>query len=141
MIADKNIGKCEACGLSIIEGDNYVRYAKTEDVIKKGRTTKLMQGKESFNLHKVCADMVRNRDEIDDEPKDIILEWVGLIWNTSLPGKTLEEVISVVPEMDDIFIEKRQKIIKRWREFYLERVKKERMEGRDFSAETLGPVW
>ena len=125
MKARKDKGKCEACGLPIWKGDEYINVADEDDWMETKRGKRVIPGRSFFRLHGVCADMVSDdRDEMPAEPSDELEEIIISVWlpnhQGSLGDRKWISIVNVDPPMlngDTNF----QKKVAEWRSFYIER--------------------
>ena len=121
--ARKNLGKCEACGLDIVKGDEYVICADDEDIMITKRGMKVIPGRDFFRLHNVCSDVIQDDGEVPIDAKEALDELVDDVKQMTLQGKTWEE-IAAIPDVRNI-TKDFQKVIEKWQKFYLERTKEE----------------
>ena len=124
--ARKNLGKCEACGLDIVKGDEYDNYADVEDLMETKRGVKVIPGRDFIRLHSVCADVIQDGGEVPIDPKEALEETIGYVWGVTLKGKTWTDVIMIIPKMRDVNKEFK-KVIEKWQKFYLERTRAVRL--------------
>lgn len=125
MKARKDKGKCEACGLPIWKGDEYIDVADEDDWMETKRGKRVIPCRSFFRLHSVCADMVSDdRDEMPAEPSDELEEIIISVWlpnhQGSLGDRKWISIVNVDPPMlngDTNF----QKKVAEWRSFYIER--------------------
>lgn len=125
MKARKDKGKCEACGLPIWKGDEYIDVADEDDWMETKRGKRVIPCRSFFRLHSVCADMVSDdRDEMPAEPSDELEEIITSVWLSNHQGSIGDRkwisIVNVDPPMlngDTNF----QKKVAEWRSFYIER--------------------
>ena len=125
MKARKDKGKCEACGLPIWKGDEYIDVADEDDWMETKHGKRVIPGRSFFRLHGVCADLVSDdRVEVPAEPRDELEILIISVWlpnyQGSLKGKKwIETVVSDIPSTisDPDF----RKKLEDWRLFYVKR--------------------
>ncbi len=127
--ARKNLGECEACGLDIVKGDEYVICADDEDIMITKRGMKVIPGRDFFRLHSVCSDVIQDNGEVPIDAKEALEETIGDVWEVTLKGKTWADVITIIPEMRDIDKEFK-KVIEKWQKFYSERTREVGSDGK-----------
>ena len=125
MKARNDKGKCEACGLPIWKGDEYIDVADEDDWMETKRGKRVIPGRSFFRLHVVCADMVSDdRVEIPVPPSDELEMLIISVWLPShqgrLNGKKWIEIVAVDPPTHT-FDPDFHKQLEDWRSFYIKR--------------------
>ena len=128
MKARKDKGKCEACGLPIWKGDEYIDVADEDDWMETKRGKRVIPGRSFFRLHVVCADMVSDdRVEIPAEPRDVLENLIISVWFSNyqgslnfLNGKKWIETVAADPPTHT-FDPDFHKQLEDWRSFYIKR--------------------
>ena len=128
MKARKDKGKCEACGLPIWKGDEYIDVADEDDWMETKHGKRVIPGRSFFRLHVVCADMVSDDQvEIPAEPRDVLENLIISVWFSNyqgslnfLNGKKWIETVAADPPTHT-FDPDFHKQLEDWRSFYVKR--------------------
>ena len=125
MKARKDKGKCEACGLPIWKGDEYIDVADEDDWMETKRGKRVVPGRSFFRLHGVCADLVSDdRVEIPADPFGDLEILIISVWlpnhQGSLNGKKWIEIVASDPP-NTISDPDFRKQLEDWRSFYVKR--------------------
>ena len=105
--ATKNNGKCDACHLDILKGEDYREY--TNDDI--------------YKIHELCADLIEYGGKMPVLPNEVLNDLIYCVYGVSPNDEPLLDIVKDDPRMftateDEDFLD----MLDKWRHFFIQKV-------------------
>ena len=107
MKVTENNGKCDACHLDILKGEDYREYTDNDDF---------------YRLHEPCADLIEDGGEMPIPPDEALDDLIYWVYGLSTIGKALWDIVKDEPQVlarngDEAFFD----VLNKWRIFIIKK--------------------